>query len=135
MYLPKVFQYSTKSERVLLKPPFVVFFIIFFKHRLSELDIPKVDNVYYEFTKSSGKLENFRVLLQSIATKISEQCLEHIFHGKKKVRQKSLDEQVEPNPNILKMKIKEVRLVAVSRTCSKRRRYLFIICKNDQEVY
>ena len=120
MHLPKVFQYSTKSEWVLLKPPFVVFFIIFFKHRLSELDIPKVDNVYYEFTKSSGRLENFRVLLQSIATKISEQCLEDIFHGKKKVRQKSLDEQVEPNPNILKMKIREVTLAAVSRTCSKR---------------
>ena len=45
---------------------------------------------------------------KDIATKIAEQCLQH--YGKR-----NLDEEVEPNLTYLKMKIKGVRLVTVSR--------------------
>ena len=46
----------------------------------------------------------------------------HLSRKEKKYGKKNLDEQVEPNLNIqyLKTKIKKVRLVTVSRRCSKK---------------
>ena len=95
MYLPKVFQYSTKIKRALLKPLCVVFF-----YRRSELDVPIVDDVYYEFTNHQEDLKFLEYYHKDIGPKISEHSLQHIFHGKKEVWQKSLDKQVEPNLDI-----------------------------------
>ena len=55
---------------------------------------------------SPNHLEDMKILeyfKKDIATKIPEQCLQHIFHGKERnMAKKSLDEQVEPNLNISK---------------------------------
>ena len=58
-----------------------------------------VDHVYYSFIKSSERLENLATLPQRYChKKTAEQCLQHIFHGKKK----TLDEKVEPSLSISK---------------------------------
>ena len=69
----------------------------FFKYRWSEVDILLVDNVYYEFTKLSGRLQYFGVLPQRYCHK-SCRCLHHIFQRKKiSMIEKCLDKQVEHN--------------------------------------
>ena len=80
MYLPEVSQYSTKNKRVLLTSYFLIRYY-FSKHRLSELDIPIVD-VYYEFTKSSGKQKFLEYYHKDIATKIAQQF--YIFFTERK---------------------------------------------------
>ena len=53
---------------------------------------------------SPNHLEDLKILeyyYKEIGTKIAKQCLQNIFHGKKRcMAKKSLDEQVEPNLNI-----------------------------------
>ena len=88
-------------KRVLLKPPCVAFFYYFFKYRWSELDIPIVHDVYYEFTKSSERLENFGVLPQSYCYKNCRTMFTtHFLLKEKKYGKRRLEEQVEPNLNI-----------------------------------
>ena len=95
LYLPKVFQYSPKNKRVLLKPRCVVFFIIFSNTGgLNWYSHIIVDDIYYEFTKSPERL---RVLPQSYWYK---DCQTHVSRKEKKYGKRSLDEQVEPNLNI-----------------------------------
>ena len=75
----------------------------FFKYRWSELDIPIVDDVYYEFTKSFERLENFGVVPQRYCHKNCRKMFTtHFSRKKKKYGNKSLDEQIEPNLNISK---------------------------------
>ena len=100
MYLPKDFQYSAKSKRVLLKPPCRVFFITF-SNTGGELDVPMVHDAYYEFTKSSERLENFGVLPQNYCHKNCwTMFTTHFSRKEKKYGKRSLNEQVEPNLNI-----------------------------------
>ena len=76
-------------------------FYYFCKYRLSELDISIVDDAYYEFTKSSERLENFGVLPQRYYHKNCRAMFTTLFSQKeKKYGKRSLDEQVEPNLNI-----------------------------------
>ena len=53
---------------------------------------------------SPNHLEDLKILeyyYKEIAPKIAEQCLQNIFHGKKRcMTKKSLDKQVETNLNI-----------------------------------
>ena len=73
----------------------------FFKYRWFELDIPIVDDVYYEFSKSFGRLENFGVLPQRYCHKNCRTIFTtHFSRKEKKYGKKSLDKQVEPNLDI-----------------------------------
>ena len=76
-------------------------FYYFFKYRWSELDVPIVHEVYYEFTKSFERLENFTVLPQIYCHKnCRTKFTTHILRKEKKYGKRSLHEQVEPDLNI-----------------------------------
>ena len=76
-------------------------FYYFFKYRWSELDLTIVDDVYYEFTKSSERLENFGELPQRHCHKNCRTMFTtHFSRKEKKYGKRSLDEQVEPNLDI-----------------------------------
>ena len=68
----------------------------FFKQRWSELDIPIVDDVYYEFTKSSEKFEDFGVLPQRYWHKNWRTVFTtHFSRKEKEYGKRGLDEQLE----------------------------------------
>ena len=61
----------------------------------------KVDDICYNFTKSSGKHDGFRALPQRYCCKNCQAMLTTHFSWKeRKYGKKRLEEQVEPNLNI-----------------------------------